>query len=74
MFTGSVILLGLAFTRTGGENRLPVWFFIAVQVIGYVFIAVGFFLAMRMRRELREKREKEEKAKRKKKVSPRDPG
>ena len=65
MLTGSLILLGLAFSRTGGEERLPGWLSTAIFVIGYGVLAYGFFLAMKRRKELRgESREK--------KVSPRD--
>ena len=71
MFTGSMILLVLVLTRGGEQDRFPAWFDIGVQAIGYALVAIGFFLAMRTRRELREKHESEEK---KKKVSPRDPG
>lgn len=69
MLTGSLILLALAFTRTGGEDRLPGWLSTAIFAIGYGVLAYGFFLAMRARRALREEREEQ-----RKKVSPRDPG
>ena len=72
MLTGSLILLALAFTRTGGEERLPGWLSTAIFAIGYGVLAYGFFLAMRTRKDLRAKREAEEK--KKKKVSPRDRG
>lgn len=72
MFTGSMILLGLAFSRVGGENRLPGWLTVVIYAIGYGLLAYGFFLSMRTRRALREKREAEDKEK-KKKLSPRDP-
>lgn len=68
MLTGSLILLGLAFSRTGGEERLPGWLSTAIFVIGYGLLAYGFFLAMRRRKGIREERERQ------KKVSPRDRG
>jgi len=72
MFTGSMVLLALAFSRVGGETRLPGWLTVAIYAIGYGLLAYGFFLAMRTRKAIREKREAEEREK--KKVSPRDPG
>ena len=73
MFTGAMILLGLAVSRVGGQDRLPGWLTVAIYAVGYGLLAYGFFLAMRTRKALREKREAEEKAK-KRKVSPRDRG
>ncbi len=61
MLTGSLVLLIAAFTRSGGESRLPEWLFTGMQFLGYALLAIGFFLAMRTRRELRERREAEEK-------------
>ena len=69
MMVGSLVLLALAFTRAGGESRLPDWLELAVQFLGFGLIAVGFALAMRMRRQVREAgKEPAEK------VSPRDRG
>ncbi|MBW3594980.1 MAG: NADH-quinone oxidoreductase subunit K [Actinobacteria bacterium] len=73
MFTGSMILLGLAFARLGGEDRLPQWLMIGLYAIGFGLLAYGFALAMRTKKEILAQRAQEEK-KRKKKVSPRDPG
>lgn len=61
MLTGSLILLGLAFTRTGGEERLPGWLSTAIFMVGYATLAYGFFLAMKMRKDLKAKREKQRK-------------
>lgn len=71
MMAGSIVLLGLAFSQTGGRTRLPEWGMAAVYAVGYGLLAYGFFLAMRTRKDLRTKREA---AKKVKKVSPRDPG
>jgi hypothetical protein len=71
MMAGSLVLLGLAFSRMGGRTRLPEWGMAAVYAVGYGLLAYGFFLAMRTRKDLKAKREAEEKEK---KVSPRDPG
>ena len=69
MMLGSLVLLALAFTRAGGEDRLPDWLALAVQFVGFGLIAIGFALAMRMRRQIRETgKESAEK------VSPRDRG
>ena len=68
MIAGSLVLLGLALSRTGG-NRLPVWLEIAIQMIGFGLLAYGFYAAMRTRKEIAAKRLEE-----KKKVSPRDRG
>jgi hypothetical protein len=70
MMAGSLVLLGLAFSQTGGRTRLPEWGMAAVYAVGYGLLAYGFFLAMRTRKDLRAKREAKEKEK---KVSPRDP-
>lgn len=51
MMTGSLVLLALAFSRAGGENRLPGWLATGVFVLGYALLGIGFFLAMRLRRE-----------------------
>ena len=67
MFAGAIVLLLLAFTRAGGRERLPDWLFISLQFGGYALLAIGFFLAMRLRREIKERRESEMKAKKKKK-------
>ena len=68
MIAGSLVLLGLALSRTDG-NRLPMWLEIGIQMIGFGLLAGGFYLAMRTRREIAAKRLEEEK-----KVSPRDRG
>ena len=73
MMAGSLVLLGLAFSQTGGRARLPEWGMVAFYAIGYGLLAYGFVLAMRTRKDLRAKREAEEK-KKKRRVSPRDPG
>jgi hypothetical protein len=70
MIAGSLVLLGLAFSRTGG-NRLPLWLEIGIQMVGFGLLAFGFYLAMRTRKELAAKRLEEQK---KRKVSPRDRG
>lgn len=64
MFTGAIVLLLLAFSRAGGEERLPDWLSVALQFVGYVLLAVGFFLAMKLRREIREKNSSAQKEKR----------
>lgn len=61
MFAGSIVLLLLAFSRAGGRERLPDWLTVGLQVCGFAMIAIGFYLAMRMRSEIREKRAAEEK-------------
>ena len=71
MMAGSLVLLGLAFSQTGGRARLPEFATVAIYAIGYGLLGYGFFLAMRTRKDLRAKREQEEK---KKRVSPRDRG
>ena len=71
MMSGSLVLLGLAFSQTGGRARLPEVATVAIYAIGYGLLGYGFFLAMRTRKDLRAKREQEEK---KKRVSPRDRG
>ena len=58
MFSGSLLLLGLALARAFMQGELPAWFEIVIQVAGYVLVAVGFFLAMRMRRESRDQLQK----------------
>ncbi len=73
MMAGSLVLLTLAFSQTGGRARLPEWATVALYAAGYGLLGYGFFLAMRTRKERREKRMQEEKKKRKK-VSPRDRG
>lgn len=57
MMGGAVILLGTALAR--GLADLPDGFLIATQWIGYIVLAVGFGMAMRLRKELQEKRRKE---------------
>ena len=69
MLAGSLVLLGLAFSRVGGEDRLPEWLTAVIYAVGYGILAYGFFLAMRARKGARAEQEKEAK-----KVSPRDPG
>ncbi len=69
MMAGALVLLVLAFTRVGGEDRLPGWFSFVATAIGYGLLAFGFLLAMRRRREIKAKREEKSK-----KVSPRDQG
>lgn len=69
MLTGSLVLLGLAFSRLGGRDRLPEWLTVAIYAVGYGILAYGFFLAMRARKGVAPERRQE-----KKKVSPRDPG
>ena len=70
MFAGSLVLLGMALSRVGGEERLPDWASVAGQVVGYGLLAYGFFLAMKTRREIKEKRLEAEK----KGAIPRDRG
>jgi hypothetical protein len=70
MLAGSLVLLGLAFSQTGGRTRLPEWATVAVYAVGYGMLGFGFFLAMKTRREAREK----QRASEKKGVSPRDRG
>ncbi|HET7482623.1 MAG TPA: hypothetical protein VFK89_07170 [Actinomycetota bacterium] len=68
MFAGAILLLALALARAFAPDRVPYWLGIAIQAVGYVLLAVGFFLAMKLRREIREKRAAEGGA------SPRDRG
>lgn len=70
MFTGSLVMLAVAFSRAGGETRLPGWLSTGLFVLGYGLLGIGFFLAMRMRRDIKEKRAATEK----KNASRRDPG
>ena len=51
MLTGSLVMLAVAFSRIGGENRLPGWLATGLFVLGYALLGIGFFLAMRLRRE-----------------------
>ena len=69
MLGGSLVLLALAFSRVGDVDRLPDWFQLVGQLIGYALLGIGFFVAMRTRKQLRNERERKEKA-----VSPRDRG
>ncbi|MGH2807259.1 MAG: hypothetical protein ACRDKT_08285 [Actinomycetota bacterium] len=57
MMGGAVVLLGAALAR--GLLDLPRAVEIALQAIGYVALAVGFGMAMRVRKELQDKRKKE---------------
>ena len=63
MTSGSIVLLIVAFTQVGGEKRLPEWLAFGLQMLGFVLLGIGFFLAMRQRREASEKRRAEEKQK-----------
>ena len=72
MFVGSLVLLGLAFSRVGNEDRLPQWLTVALYAVGFGLLAYGFALAMRTKKEIIAKRAEQQKTK--KKVSPRDPG
>ena len=56
MFGGSLLLLGLALARALKPGALPYWGEVVIQVVGYVLVAVGFFLAMKLRREMRDKK------------------
>ena len=70
MFTGSLVLLGLALSRVGDQDRVPQVLAVALYAVGFGMLAYGFALAMRTKKEIITKRAAEEK----KKVSPRDPG
>ena len=61
MFAGSLVLLGLAFSNVGGQNRLPEWLMVAFYAVGYGLLAFGFLLAMRTKKEIRMQRLEEEK-------------
>ena len=54
MFGGSLLLLTLALARALKPGALPGWMEVVIQIGGYVLVAVGFFLAMKMRREMRD--------------------
>lgn len=71
MFVGSLVLLGLALSRVGDQNRLPQVLMVALYAVGFGMLAYGFALAMRTKKDIIAKRAAEEK---KKKVSPRDRG
>ena len=51
MLTGSLVMLAVAFSRFGGEPRLPGWLGTGLFFLGYALLGIGFFLAMRLRKE-----------------------
>ena len=61
MMAGSLVLLGLAFSRVGDQDRLPEWLVVVFYAVGYGLLAYGFLLAMRTKKEIRMQRLEEEK-------------